>query len=162
MAYLGGTGYFAGPVIGAVVLTWLQSSLSAYTAAWQLYVGIVFIVVILYAPGGLAGLVAMHLPIARTRALRKVLLSYAVAVIPVVIMAMGAASMIEMSYRLATQRELGTAMRFGPFGVDAVSPAPWVIGGLMALLGWLAFRATWRYVAAAWSAAVDEARGVQP
>jgi branched-chain amino acid transport system permease protein len=39
MAYLGGTGHFAGPVLGAVVLTWLQTSLSAYTSAWQLYVG---------------------------------------------------------------------------------------------------------------------------
>jgi len=161
MAYLGGTGYFAGPVVGAVVLTWLQSSLSAYTAAWQLYVGIVFIVVILYAPGGLAGLVAMHLPIARTRALRAVLASYAVAFIPVVIMVTGAASMIEMSYRLATQRELGTAIRFGPFALDAASPTPWVIGSLMAVLGWFAFRATWRYIAAAWGAAIDEARSVR-
>src|SRR5207253_8452345 len=42
MAYLGGTGHFAGPVFGAVVLTWLQTSLSAYTSAWLLYIGILF------------------------------------------------------------------------------------------------------------------------
>jgi len=103
----------------------------------------------------------MHLPIARTRALRAVLASYAVAFIPVVIMVTGAASMIEMSYRLATQRELGTAIRFGPFALDAASPTPWVIGSLMAVLGWFAFRATWRYIAAAWGAAIDEARSVR-
>jgi branched-chain amino acid transport system permease protein len=162
MTYLGGTGYFAGPVIGAIVLTWLQSSLSAYTAAWQLYVGIVFILVILCAPGGLAGLVGMHRPIARSRALRNVLASYAVAAIPLAIVVAGAAIVIEMSYRLATQRELGTLVKVGPLVLDAASPVPWIAGGIMAAAGWLVFRTRWRHVSAAWSAALDEARGTRP
>jgi branched-chain amino acid transport system permease protein len=158
MAYLGGTGYFAGPVLGAIVLTWLQTSLSAYTSAWQLYVGIGFIVVILFAPGGLWGLVVMHGPIARTRALRTVLASYALAAVPVVVMLAGAALTIEMSYRLATQRELGTVLKLGGVGVDAATPWPWLVGAAMAVGGFVAFRATWRIVAAAWDAAASEAR----
>ena len=55
MAYLGGMGYFVGPVLGAVVITWLQVSLSAYTSAWLLYVGLVFMAVIMFAPAGCAG-----------------------------------------------------------------------------------------------------------
>ena len=152
MAYLGGAGYFAGPVVGAVVLTWLQTSLSAYTPAWQLYVGILFIVVILYAPGGLCGLIALHRPIARAGGLPRVLASYAVALAPALVMVAGGALVVEMSYRLATNRELGTVLKLGPLAVDAATPLPWIFGGAMLVAGFVAFRATWRLVAAAWTA----------
>ncbi|HEY7945821.1 MAG TPA: branched-chain amino acid ABC transporter permease, partial [Casimicrobiaceae bacterium] len=60
MAYIGGAGYFIGPILGAIAITWLQSSLSDYTSAWLFYLGVFFIVMILYAPSGLAGLIMMH------------------------------------------------------------------------------------------------------
>jgi branched-chain amino acid transport system permease protein len=53
MAYIGGTGHFIGPVLGAIVITWLQSSLSGYTSAWLFYLGVFFIVMILCAPSAL-------------------------------------------------------------------------------------------------------------
>ena len=56
-AYIGGARYFAGPVLGAIVLTCMQSNLSDYTEAWLLYLGLLFVVVVMYAPGGLAGIV---------------------------------------------------------------------------------------------------------
>ena len=56
MAYIGGAGHFAGPILGAVTLTWLQTSLSGYTSAWLLYLGLFFMVIILFAPSGLVGL----------------------------------------------------------------------------------------------------------
>jgi branched-chain amino acid transport system permease protein len=158
MAYLGGAGYFAGPVVGAAVLTWLQTSLSAYTSAWQLYVGLLFIVIIVYAPGGLCGLVALHRPIARTRALPRVLASYAVALVPALVMVAGAALVVEMSYRLATNRELGSVLKLGPIAIDADTAWPWVVGAAMLAGGFLVFRATWRGVASAWAAAHEEAR----
>lgn len=55
-AYLGGTRYFVGPIIGAVFLTYLRSSLSDYTHAWLLYVGLLFIAVVMFAPNGFAGI----------------------------------------------------------------------------------------------------------
>jgi len=161
MAYLGGTGHFAGPVLGAIVLTWLQTSLSAYTSAWQLYVGIVFIVVILFAPAGLAGLFVMHAPIARTRGLRGVLASYALAAFPAAVMTAGAALLIEMSYRLATQHELGAVLNLRLLSIDASTPWPWIAGAGMAVGGFVAFRSTWRFVAAAWDVANAEARGAR-
>ena len=53
---------FVGAVLGAIVITWLQVSLSDYTTAWQLYLGLFFMAIVLFAPGGLAGLVMMHVP----------------------------------------------------------------------------------------------------
>jgi branched-chain amino acid transport system permease protein len=52
MAYIGGVTHFAGPVVGAITLTWLQTSLSAYTGAWLLYIGLFFMAIILFAPSG--------------------------------------------------------------------------------------------------------------
>lgn len=162
MAYLGGTGHFAGPVLGAVLLTWLQTSLSAYTNAWQLYVGLVFIAVILFAPGGLAGLAALHAPVVRTRAFLGVLRGYALAAAPAVAMLGGAALLIEMSHRLATQRELGPVLKLGPLAVDASTAWPWLAGVVLAAGGWLALRATCPAIARAWDAASEAARGAGP
>ena len=46
MAFIGGIGNFAGPIVGAVVITWLQVSLSDYSTAWQLYLGLFFVICI--------------------------------------------------------------------------------------------------------------------
>jgi branched-chain amino acid transport system permease protein len=77
MAYIGGVTHFIGPVVGAVTLTWLQISLSGYTGAWLLYLGLFFMAIILFAPSGLAGLIVMHGAIVRTKALGSVLAAYA-------------------------------------------------------------------------------------
>jgi len=65
--------------------------------------------------------------------------------------------LIEMSYRLATQPELGTKMRFLWAAVDAGSAGPWIVAALMLAAGFAAFRATWPLVARAWSRASVEA-----
>ncbi len=57
MAYIGGIRYFVGPILGAVLLTYMQSMLSDYSEAWLLYLGLLFIVIVMFAPGGLAGIV---------------------------------------------------------------------------------------------------------
>ena len=157
MTYIGGASHFVGPVLGAVTITWLQTSLSGYTSAWLLYLGLFFIVVILYAPAGLAGLLLMHQRVIGTRALRGLLGAYAISVVPAMIMAAGAIVLIEMSYRLATQPELGTKMRILWTAVDAGSPGPWIVAALMLAAGFIAFRATWPLVARAWSRASAEA-----
>ena len=73
MAYIGGVAFFIGPIIGAVLMTALQISLSDYTGAWLLYVGLMFVVVVMYAPWGLAGLLLMHQPLLAGGTLRRVL-----------------------------------------------------------------------------------------
>jgi len=160
MAYIGGAAYFLGPVLGAIVITWLQSGLSGYTSAWLLYLGIFFIVTILYAPAGLAGLVDRHRAIVRTRAFGGVLAAYALAAVPLAVVAWGVVLAVEMAYRVATQPELGTRMRVLWTAVDAASPWPWVFAVAAAAGGFAAFRATWPVVAAAWDRARGSARAV--
>lgn len=57
MCIIGGTGTLVGPVLGAAVFILLQSLVSTYTERWMLILGIIFIVFVLFAPGGIMGLV---------------------------------------------------------------------------------------------------------
>jgi branched-chain amino acid transport system permease protein len=157
MAYIGGASHFIGPVLGAVAITWLQSSLSGYTSAWLLYLGVFFIVMILYAPGGLAGLILMHRGIVGTHALPGLLAAYATAAVPLALVGAGMVLAVEMSYRLATQPELGTRMRLLWTNVDAATPWPWIAAVAALAVGGLLFRAACRRVAMAWDRAAAEA-----
>ena len=65
MAYIGGTTVFAGPVLGALLITLLQSGLSLLSNSWVIYVGVLFIAIVIFAPTGLAGILLAHAPLAR-------------------------------------------------------------------------------------------------
>ncbi|WP_375457830.1 branched-chain amino acid ABC transporter permease [uncultured Enterovirga sp.] len=55
MCLLGGMGTFFGPFIGAAVFLILENVVSVYTVHWQLVVGIVFVVCVLFFPRGIWG-----------------------------------------------------------------------------------------------------------
>ena len=50
--FLGGAMFFFGPIIGAVLLVLSTVFLSELTLAWLLYLGLVFLFMVMYAPGG--------------------------------------------------------------------------------------------------------------
>ena len=54
----GGSASFFGPVLGALVWVAFSVGVASVSRAWMLYVGLFFIVVVLAAPDGLAGLMA--------------------------------------------------------------------------------------------------------
>ncbi len=72
MAYIGGTGAFGGPILGAVLITLLQSGVSLMSNSWLVYVGVLFISMVIFAPNGIMGLVQAHGPIVRAGRLRPV------------------------------------------------------------------------------------------
>ena len=55
-AYIGGTGHFFGPVLGAVLHTLMAGAASNLTPAWPVYLGVLFILVVMRLPGGLVSL----------------------------------------------------------------------------------------------------------
>ncbi len=55
MAYIGGTGYFFGPIVGSAVFVYLSEYLSSFTDRWEFILGIIFILVVLFAPQGILG-----------------------------------------------------------------------------------------------------------
>lgn len=56
MVIIGGTSYFAGPIIGTCIYIYLQDYLSDITERWPFFMGLIFIFMILYVPKGLSGL----------------------------------------------------------------------------------------------------------
>jgi branched-chain amino acid transport system permease protein len=56
MVILGGVGYLSGGILGAVVMLMLEEILSGYTIHWQLYLGIILLLVVMLLPNGLASL----------------------------------------------------------------------------------------------------------
>lgn len=57
MTLLGGSGAFGGPVLGALVFVFLQDALVATTEYWRFVLGSILVAVVIFAPGGVAGLV---------------------------------------------------------------------------------------------------------
>jgi branched-chain amino acid transport system permease protein len=156
MAYIGGIGHFLGAILGAIVITWLQVSLSDYTTAWQLYLGLFFMAVVLFAPGGLAGLLLMHAPLLRNRGWVGVLKAYAIALLPALVMIAGAATLLEINYRRATQPEAGPRVTLFGVTMDTSTPWPWLTAIGLIITGFYAFRRSWPLVAAAWQHAGSE------
>lgn len=55
MTILGGKGTFLGPLVGAAVFLFLQNTISLFTPRWELFVGAIFVIIILVFPGGIIG-----------------------------------------------------------------------------------------------------------
>jgi len=55
MVIIGGTGTLGGSVLGAGAFILLQSLVSSYTERWMLILGLTFILLVLFAPGGIVG-----------------------------------------------------------------------------------------------------------
>lgn len=57
MAFLGGTGSYFGPILGAAIFVYFTDWLSSMTDRWELFLGILFIVLVLYFHQGFIGLI---------------------------------------------------------------------------------------------------------
>ena len=57
MVILGGAGTLIGPAVGAAIIVALENVISAYTERWVMLLGFVYVIVALFAPNGLTGLI---------------------------------------------------------------------------------------------------------
>ena len=55
MVITGGIGTLVGPVIGAMVFILVQDILSSYTEHWMIFTGAVFVLIVIFLPGGVVG-----------------------------------------------------------------------------------------------------------
>jgi len=122
---LGGTSLFFGPIIGAVLMVLASVWLSELTAAWLLYLGLVFMVMVLVAPGGLASLVVVHLRYVAAKGLRKVGASYLALASSAAVMLLGGVLMVEMIYHRQVNAVLGPTLVFMGVSLDLSRPGAW-------------------------------------
>lgn len=100
MAYIGGVGVFYGPIIGAVLISVMQSMLSDFTKVWQLYLGLMFVIVVMFAPYGIGGVVHQILGVARRGELAEKLPGWLLGVSGAVVAFTGTVLLVEMAYRV--------------------------------------------------------------
>jgi branched-chain amino acid transport system permease protein len=58
LVILGGVGRLAGPIAGAATLIGMEVIVGGYTQRWQLALGVVLLLVVLFARGGIVGALA--------------------------------------------------------------------------------------------------------
>ena len=150
MTFIGGVGSFYGPIIGAILVTFLQVALSGYTKAWLLYFGLFFLIMVMYAPGGLASLIEMHRPAWKASLMRKLTSSYVLAAIAGLISLAGLIGLVEIIYNVKTQAGSGTEMSLLGIKFDAANAMPWVICAILLIAGLVMLRGVIPKVRASW------------
>ena len=150
--FLGGATFFFGPIIGAVLMVLAFVLLSELTKAWLLYLGFVFLFMVMYAPGGIASLIAMNLRVAAFGRLRELWLSYLVLALTSTVVMLGAAGMIEMTYHLKLNEALGPKLVYLGMSLDAKGTSSWVGCALVMLVGLVSFDVTRRRFVKKWGA----------
>jgi branched-chain amino acid transport system permease protein len=154
--FLGGATFFFGPIIGAVLLVIALVLLSELTKAWLLYLGIVFLIMVMYAPGGLASLIMMNLRVAAFGKLNRLWRHYIPLTLAGLVALTGAAAMIEMIYHQQLSQALGPEMRFLGITVNVTAASSWVAALAVFAIGVALFEWVRRGFAREWNHIQDE------
>jgi len=148
--FLGGATFFFGPIIGAVLMVVAFVLLSEVTKAWLLYLGLVFLLMVMYAPGGIASLIMMNLRVAKFGKLGRLLGWYAVLALTGFVTFVGVAAIIEMVYHVQLNEALGSTLKFMGVELDTKSVASWAGALVTAVVGLVPFELTRRRFAVRW------------
>ena len=148
--FLGGATFFFGPIIGAILMVLAFVLLSEFTKAWLLYLGLIFLFMVMYAPGGVASLVMMNLRVAMFGHLRKLWVSYLALAFTAMVVLLGAACMIEMVYHLQLNAALGSELKFLGAKLDAKGLNSWFGAAFVMLTGLGLFEVCRRQFAVEW------------
>jgi branched-chain amino acid transport system permease protein len=148
--FLGGATFFFGPIIGAILMVLAFVLLSELTKAWLLYLGLVFLFMVMYAPGGIASLIMMNLRVAAFGRLKELWVSYLALAVTALIVLLGAAAMIEMVYHLKLNAALGPELRFLGTTLNAHGLDSWFGSAFVMLTGLGLFELTRRHFVRQW------------
>ena len=154
--FLGGATFFFGPIIGAVLLVLASVLLSELTKAWLLYLGLVFLFMVMFAPGGIASLIMMNLRVARFGKFKGLWSPYGGLVLTGAVMMIGAAALVEMIYHIQLNAALGPRLRFMGVALDTSSAAPWIGAGVLLAVGAALLEMVRRRFVQVWGRAQEE------
>jgi branched-chain amino acid transport system permease protein len=148
--FLGGATFFFGPIIGGILMILGFALFSELTAAWQLYLGLIFLFMVMYAPGGIASLIMMNVRVAAHKKLHRLWGWYALLAATALLMLVGAAALIELVYHLQLAATSGSTLRYLGITLDTQSAASWLGALAVAALGFAAFEFVRRRFALEW------------
>ncbi|MBP5856232.1 branched-chain amino acid ABC transporter permease [Marivibrio halodurans] len=144
--FVGGATIFLGPVIGAVVFTLFAYIVSDLTRSWLFYQGLIFVLVMLYAPIGIGGVIRHHLRHWRSIDWSRLAAPYALAGVGGAMIAGGVVFLTECvailfgeEYAVAMRDAGDTLPPFEMAGMswDPLGPASWLPPILLLSIGGL-------------------------
>jgi len=148
--FLGGATFFFGPIIGAVLMVVAFVLLSELTKAWLLYLGLVFMLMVMFAPGGIASLIMMTLRVFKFGKLGRLAGGYVSLALTGAVMFVGAAALIEMIYHLQLNTSMGSTLRFMGFDLNVQAATSWLVAGAIMVVGMAMFEFARRRFARHW------------
>ena len=101
--YIGGVKMFLGPAFGAAIMTFFGYAVSDLTQSWLLYQGILFVLVMMFMPTGLAGLPGTVRQLGLRFGFARVLPMVGVSVVAALLLSAGGVFLVELLQRIFSQ-----------------------------------------------------------
>ncbi len=149
--FLGGSLFFFGPIIGAVLMVFAMVMLSELTNAWLLYLGLLFLFMVMFAPGGFASILMMNVRVAAHGMLRRLWGTYAALAVTATLVVVPFAAMVEMVYHVKLNEALGPVMHFAGVELNTKSSSTWGLTVLTLAVGVALFELVRRRFSRQWS-----------
>jgi branched-chain amino acid transport system permease protein len=155
--FLGGATFFFGPIIGAILMVLAFVLFSEFTKAWLLYLGLIFLFMVMYAPGGIASLIMMNLRVAAFGQWRRSWVLHYLAMAATLLVALaGAGAIIEMVYHLQLRSTAGSELHFLGVDLDVAGINSWLGACALLLVGGGLFEVCRCQFAKAWGHAQEQ------
>lgn len=148
--FLGGATFFFGAIIGGILSVLAFVLFSELTKAWLLYLGLLFLFMVMYAPGGFASLIMINVRVAAFGFLRKLWVSYLALFVTGMVALLGAAAMIEMVYHWQLNAAVSAELQFLGMTLNINSVNAWVGSILVMLTGLVLFECVRRQFKMHW------------
>ena len=154
--FLGGATLFFGPIIGAMLLVFASILLSELSKAWLLYLGLVFLFMVMFAPGGVASIIMMNVRVATFGKLNRFWGLYAGMAVAAMVMVAGLAAVVEMIYHIQLNAALGPMVHFFGSELDTSSAAHWTVSIVLLVVGGALLEYVRRRFVRVWGQAQEE------
>ena len=169
--FIGGAGTFFGPALGAAVMTCFARVASDLTRSWLLYQGLIFVLVMLFLPQGLGGLVSQHARKLRPYAWHHLIAPYLLCLLVGALLLGGTVFTVESihvvmsdAYRVSRAAAGGAWVPYKLFGrtFEPFAFLTWAIPMTLFGAGALMLQFARRVTSAAWRLATVDQRPLAP
>lgn len=164
--YIGGVNVFLGPVLGAALMTFFGNAASDLTQSWLLYQGLLFVLVMMFMPSGLAGLVLAWSAQIRRNGWLAVIPAAVTALLTAALVSLAVVFAIETLQRVFSQDYQALLIAGQPWPAISLfgrhwlpgSPLTWAMPVLLGLAGLLMLKLARRQ----WLRLLDDEHGSKP
>ena len=170
--FIGGAGTFLGPAFGAAVMTFFARVTSDLTRSWLLYQGLIFVLVMLFMPEGLGGIVSLHARRVKSGGWKALVLPYLVCLVCGALLIAGIVFTVESVHTVLsdayTAKRIAAKGAWVPYQLfgrsfEPLSAVTWTMPVALLALGGLLLPLARRLISRGWllatGAAADDVNG---